>query len=95
MREIPVLFANQLFVQRVEGEFVLTFGRAEFPYERVTEEMRERLQTEGVTVVAVSRLVVSAERIGQVIRVLTGIYKSWQQSTKQLSQQPGEEGAAS
>lgn len=84
VRELPILYANHMWVQLVEGQALLTFGRAELPYEPVTQEVQERLMKEGVSILGVSRLVIPPQRIPQIIQVLTGIYQNWRQEQVQL-----------
>lgn len=65
--QIPILYANQLFISGEGNQFVLTFGAATLPLEHpITEEIRERLKTEGLRVVPVVRIAVGIDAMGWV-----------------------------
>ena len=80
--DVPILFANQLWVQFVEGDFLLTFGHNELPYERMTEQLQQQIEREGVDIQTVCRLAVSGEKLGAMIQVLSGLYERFTQSQK-------------
>jgi len=72
---IPILFANHVFVRLQDDDFVVTFGQAELPYEvDLTDEMREKLRTEGLPIQVVARLAIPAEKISSVIEVLVNVH---------------------
>lgn len=89
--ELPVLFANHMFIQLVEGDFLLTFGRAEIPYISGEEQMRKAVATQGIGITAVARLAVPGQKMGSMIEVLNRIYEKWVTGQVQLNQETGKE----
>ena len=78
MDALPYLFTNQLFVRLQEGQFLVTFGSLEMPYEtEISQESKARLVQEGAPVQTVARLAIAPEQMGNMIEHLTSVHKIW------------------
>lgn len=74
--DMPVLFANQLLVTHVDGQFLVTFLRAVPPLIFPGEESKMSLVT-SVRAVAVARIAVPPQQIPGFIRALTANYEGF------------------
>lgn len=75
--EIPVLYADQLWVQYSQGQFILTFGNTEIPAGRMTAKEQEILDEKGLDVTTTARVAVSPQRLEAMIRALAGVYEKY------------------
>ena len=72
----PPIVANQVFLHAFDGNFTLTFGYAELPYELpYTEETLRRIQRQGVVVRPVTRIVVPHSRLEAMLEVMNDFMK--------------------
>ena len=75
---IPILFANQVFVRLQEDYILVTFGQAELPKElELTPETRTLLRAEGIHAKVVARLAVTPRKLAQIIEHLTTVHNRW------------------
>lgn len=78
VRELPVLFANHIWAQFVDNQFIVTFGHVELPYEP-TEVLREHVRREGIEIIGVVRLAMGADQLKTMVDVLSGLVTEWEQ----------------
>lgn len=79
VEQLPIVFANQMFVGLADGQVFITFGYSELPMESpLGLETRERLEREGVPIHAVARLVIAPAKLGQMLAALNQVYGALQ-----------------
>ena len=90
-QELPVLYADQMYVQGLAEHMVITFGLTSLPVEPMTEELSHRLETDGVEISAVTRVAVSPGLLRRMIRALTLTQEQWLEQNQSLAESHGEE----
>ena len=83
--QVPIVFANHIFVRLIDGQFLVTFGHTELPYELgpLSKETVQKLKTEGVPIRAVARLAIAPEKMAEMIRALSEIHDSWRKTQEE------------
>lgn len=76
---LPILLANHAFVRLQDDCFIVTFGQIELPREiDLSEETKERLESEGIPVQIVSRLAITPARMRIIIESFSRLYEIWE-----------------
>lgn len=86
-RELPVLFANHMWAQLIENQFLITFGHVELPYELISEEMAKRVAKDGIEVKAVCRLAIGPDQVEKIVGALTQILEGYREHQKVIGKQ--------
>lgn len=77
--QIPVLYANHIWVRILDGQFHVTFGQAEGPYENpVSEATMAKLVESGAAIHPVAKLAISPMNMGRMIKVLNDLFNRWE-----------------
>ena len=75
---LPMLFANHLFVRRQDDYVILTFGQAELPYEtQLDSERIKEIAEEGLPIQVVARLATTQQKLNDFIRHLSNVRDTW------------------
>lgn len=86
--QIPVQFANNVFVILQEDYFLVTFGHTELPHRGpISPEELAEMVKRGVPVTPVARLVISPVGMGRILQELTRLYQRWEQIQQEAMKQ--------
>lgn len=74
--DIPILFANNLFVRQSDDGFLVSFAQSHGPYS--LNPTLEDLKREGVPATIIARLLIPPNRMREFVTILNNMLERWE-----------------
>ena len=81
--EIPIVFANNMFVRHSEDGFLVSFAQSHGPY--IVNQTPEDLQREGVTSKVIARLLIPPNRMREFVEIFNNMLEQFTTGAEESS----------